>query len=433
MVNPTGSEMNAKPVLVIGAGLAGLSCAFYLAQRGREVVLLEARPRVGGRVITVRDWAGEMLAEGGAEFIDTHHRHVLRWARHFGLEVALLDQWPNLEKSADEERFWNSLNALSRQLPSAKKLWPFPPQLEALDQVSMVDWWDRLELDRATRQTLDTWCRGVEGVAPDRLSILSLIVEERQRHPQVVRAGLTLKQGMDALPHALSRACLKMGVRLHTSAAVNRVERRAGGVTVATSESVYEGRRAVICLPATVLSRLTFHPTLSQAKVEAIEQAGYGALTKTLLEFEQRFWPGAGVGRLLQLWGDELNSVWESTRHPERAILVAWSTGATARRLSQMSHQQRLEWTVQALEKKMPGAQRHFVKGHSFDWTGDPYSRGGYSHSRLGYLTTRAQALSQAEGPLHFAGEHTSPFNGYMEGALESGLRAAREILTGDG
>ena len=168
-------------VLVVGAGLAGLSCAYHLLTRGLEVTVLEARSRVGGRVVTIRDWRGDSIAEGGAEFIDSHHRHVLRWAAFFGLETLSLDQWPNLPRTPGEVRFWSSVRELSRLLPSSRRFFPLPEELAPFDEMSVSQWCRELKLDEPSQKAVETWCRGVELVEPEEVSMLGLIMEERQR------------------------------------------------------------------------------------------------------------------------------------------------------------------------------------------------------------------------------------------------------------
>ena len=169
-------------VVVVGAGLAGLSCASHLARRGCKVTVLEARDRLGGRVFTLRDWQGDYHVEGGAEFIDSHHRHVIHYARHFGLALRKLTLWDRLpEESPGVKKFWDSLREISRRVRSPRKPWPFSPELAALDRVSLSQWCEHLQLDSHSTRELELWCWGTECADPATLSTLGLIVEQRQR------------------------------------------------------------------------------------------------------------------------------------------------------------------------------------------------------------------------------------------------------------
>jgi monoamine oxidase len=178
-----------------------------------------------------------------------------------------------------------------------------------------------------------------------------------------------------------------------------------------------------------LLRKLRFAPDLSLKKREALHASTYGSLVKTLLEFDSRFW--ATDGPFVRIEEGDLNSIWECTQATEGGILVLWSSLEQTPELRSLSEEERVNWSLRALDKVLPGCSEHFVKGRSFDWSASPFSAGGYSYFQRGYLTKHAQHLPTSENLLHFGGEHTSPFCGYMEGALESGHRVALEILKG--
>ncbi len=419
-------------VIVVGGGLAGLACAYHLGRKGHSVQLLEARDRLGGRVVTWYDASGDPIAEGGAEFIDTHHRRVQRYARWLGLELREL---PLGEQFHDElpgcELFWSSLEELSSRLRERKRPWLVPDELKELDRVSMLDWAERCSLSHRVQREIRLWATGMELAPPERVSVLGVLAELRQRSPHTRSAAYTLAGGLSRLVEALAAKARDAGVEIHLGRAVRRLEQTSESVRVHTDAGRMEAERSVLTVPTPLLDELTFHPEVPSAKRRAWGSATYGRLVKTLLRFSDRFWRTPDA--LLEVYGEVIHSIWEPDQASRMPTLVVWQSGEQAERWSKLDEPSRLEATLAALEAKLPGAQSHFLAGRSFDWSSDPYARGGYSHYGLGYLTEHAPVLPEPHRRIHFAGEHTSPHAGYMEGALESAHRAVIELVKSSG
>ena len=181
----------------------------------------------------------------------------------------------------------------------------------------------------------------------------------------------------------------------------------------------------MITLPAPLLRELPITPALSAAKQNALQAISYGQQMKTQLEFQNRFW--GTDDPLVRIVGEPINAIWEPTPKRRSGILTLWLSDRRARK--GLSEEQRLKWAGQELSRLFPDSYEQPCRGRSISWGEEQFSKGSYSHFQLGFLTKHAEHLPRAEGRLHFAGEHTSPFCGYMEGALESGVRAALEVL----
>ncbi len=348
-------------VVVVGAGMSGLAAAYELSRAGHEVTVLEARQRVGGRVLTLRSsFAPGHLAEAGAARIPPEHELTLGYARHFGLETT---------------RF-------------------YPPDGEFL----------RYQDGRRTT------------IAP-----ASFLAER----PDFVK----IRGGSDLLPAAFANA---LGRRVVTGTAVTEIV-AGSGVRIATDGGrSYESDRVLVTAPVPLLSGIRFSPGLSAAKIEAMRGGfDYQSATRVFLRFRARFWEGEGLNG----WGtsDWPEEIWQPTWDADGAegVLMTYVRGDRARELDSLDDGGRVGRVLARWERFLPGASAQVASGTSHSWQRDRWSRAAWAAPTPTQDAQLAVELARAEGPLHFAGEHISGARGWMNGALESGLRAAREIHFG--
>ncbi len=418
-------------VVILGAGLAGLTAAYHLARRGVKVTVLEARDRLGGRVLTVFDSHGKVIGEGGAEFIDTHHRRLLRYLRYFGLTLRRLPLEDQLSEELPDSRiFWESLRTIAHQLTEHKKPWKVPADLTNLDGFSMRDWCLKCALSEAVVRDIELWSSGMELVPPDEVSVLGVLAELSLQTAQTRTSAYSVEEGLSVLVERLAEEGRSFGASILTERIVTGLEISDHQVLVRTRTRTFEAHRVISTLPTPVIRNLPIEPEVSVEKRKAWNAATYGSLTKVIMLFRERFW--GGEDPFLQVFGDSIHSVWEPNRDSPHPTLILWLSGRPPSELITGIPEERIRAALAALEKKVPGATAHFVTGWSLNWTNDPFSQGAYSYYSLGYLSTHAAHLPEPEGRLHFAGEHTSPHSGYMEGALESAHRVVLEILKGE-
>jgi monoamine oxidase len=437
-------------VLVIGAGAAGLAAARDLSHAGRRVTVIEARGRIGGRILTLRDPRSPLPLELGAEFIHGEAPETLAIARAAQLMVVEL---PDLHEIAKAGRFkpmrdfWGTVDTMNRALARriAQRGKDFP-----------VDEYLRAALPKSRRDLLQDFVEGFHAAHPERLSAEALAAEAGGDEEEVEEEAkqFRIANGGDALVSWL-RAGLdpdRCELRLGTAAEVVKWGPR--GVTVtcrggdgAKLESV-RARALLVAVPHAVLKAggLRFEPELPPAKRRAIAGLETGQIFKIVLRFREAFWEdhdflkkrrgpssnGTGMN-FVHSHGAEIPTWW--TALPARApILVGWVGGVRAERLLTEPHPVRLARSLDALAGVL-GMERRTLEERldawaTHDWRADPFALGAYTYIGVGAKGAPRALARPLTGTLFFAGEATDGERiGTVAGALASGRRAAREML----
>jgi monoamine oxidase len=432
-------------VIVIGAGAAGLIAAGELLEAGQRVTLLEARDRIGGRIWTRRETGVAVPIELGAEFIHGHApitEQLLAAAgatvieaadSHFALEHGELRPrggfFPQIraamkKKSDALARHDLSFDAFLDQLAGVLS----PEQREYARL--MAEGFDAADTARASARSLvEEWTGDVIGSSP-------------QARP---------REGYEALLAALMARLQSDRLRLLLQATAESVHWSRGSVEVAGefcgTPFALSAARALITLPLGVLQQpagaagaVRFSPALA-GKRAALEGLASGPIIKLLLRFATPFWETLHAGRyrdagFFHVPDAPFVTFW--TPAPARApLLVAWAGGPRALRLAGGATAAQLVRQALASLDKLFGAELEVaseLRGYYYhDWQHDPFARGAYSYVTVGASEARAGLAQPLEDTLFFAGEATDAEEGTVTGALQSGVRAAREVLAAAG
>jgi monoamine oxidase len=245
--------------------------------------------------------------------------------------------------------------------------------------------------------------------------------------------GKVIPGGVDQLPRAFAKS---LGDRIRFGAAVTKILHQPGSVRAAFqqdgTERWLDADRLICAVPCPPLRKIRFDPELSARKRRIIEDLEYLPVTRIYLQVNRRFWIDAGESGVAStdLPIQKVNEdplVRAGVRGP-RAILECHLRGPEAKRVGAMDRAAQIALAVDDLEKTYPGFKSHFEVGTAVTWGEEPWAGGGYAWWRPGQLTGWMPELARPEGRVHFAGEQTSLLSRTMEGALESGTRAAREV-----
>ena len=439
-------------VAVVGGGLAGLRAADALRRAGREVIVLEARASPGGRVQTIRQPFDEGYhAEAGAIRIKGAHRTVLALAREFGLRLAPFpaptgsplitirgvsaraDQNLDLTKwglRLDPEERGLMPNALLErylgELPSelAQQEPYVPPGWQELDRMTWPGW---LRSRGASPGAIALMTVGADSSALSALYVLRQIALLRDAGQHDIK----ISGGMDLLPRAMAAS---LGDSVLYNAPVVRVRRERDRVRVdyvenGGSRSV-EASRVVLAVPFPALRQIEIRPPFSREKERAIEELPYFQATRFLIQSRARFWQESGLSGYART--DRSAEIWDCTHDlpGPRGILGVTVGGAVGSALLEMGPEESVVFGKDLVADAYPEIMENFEKGMARTWGSEPWSRGAFAVLHPGQGGSIMPHIAAPEDRVHFAGEHTSSWMGWMEGALESGERAAREVLT---
>jgi monoamine oxidase len=432
-------------VIVIGAGLAGLCVAFELQRLGHEVTTLEAQTRPGGRVRTLRTFAPGVYTEAGAESIPGVHDITQHYVREFGLKLV-----PNNVPGTRSFYFVRG----RRVMPGDGAEWPFDltgeeralglaglfrKYVEVASQQARAAGFAEHPV-RAMRawddQTPGAWLRAqgasaaaaelvTLGFGTDFGSAASFLLHGL--NSQGAAVSYRIEDGNDRLAMEFAK---RVDVRYGTPVdAVTQTDRgvqvivRRGGAT-----ETLEGDRAVCTLPCPAIGRLLDDARLPRDKVRAIREQHYSRTVKVFLQTRTRFWlTGALSGYVTTDLPIERLTPDPGGDAGARGALAAYPIGAYTATLERMGESERVTAALAQATRIFPELSQSFEGGVAHCWGLDPWERGSFAlHTpgQIGFLET----LARPEGRIHFAGEHTSPWTGWMQGALESARRVVGEL-----
>jgi monoamine oxidase len=454
-----GEPGRRKKVLVLGAGLAGLSAAWELSQKGHDVTVLEGQTRPGGRVCTLREaFSDGLYADCGASELPAEHEYSMHYVELFGLQV---DPWyrPELNRLekvfhvqgtrvvtgsgarwpmelSDEEKALGNNRMVQRYFldplqelgdPKAPD-WP-PASLAAYDGMSVADMMRSRGASPAAiamlglQYYLDLPADGMEKTSALWL-LRDALLSRGGQHIQRIRGG------MDLLPRAFAERLVD---RILYGAAVVRIEQSPQGVEVVIRRAGFQerlsGDYAVCTIPFPILRTVEVSPGFSEGKRKAIAELSYAACTKVYVQTRRKVWMDQKLSGFA-CTDLPIRYVFDSTPQSQspRGLLECYISGPRSEAVTALPPDGRLELALDNLEKVFPGVRKEAEGGASKSWKEDPWARGAYAYYQPGQMRALLPHVAPAEGRIHFAGDHTSPWPHWMQGALYSGNLAAQRI-----
>jgi monoamine oxidase len=439
----------AGRVVVVGAGLAGLTAAADLRDAGWDVVVFEARDRVGGRVYTLRSpFTNGLHAEGGGESIDDNHTAIQALVEKYGL--SLEHRPPNKELNGvtyyQGVRTMTSAFVLGDSATSTAYLGYFsalqalaagidPAHPEAyvdaqkLDSQSLADFMAAQKLPPKAAFLVGLSNRGEYNSDPSSVSLLFAAQQAAAAAnvPDSAVETMRISGGNSGLPDAIA-ASLGSIVQLNT--VVTAVEEQSDHVHVTASTQEIDAAFAVVALPAPPLRKIAFTPPLTGDLGAAVQGLNLGQAAKVVTQYKTRFWESEGLSGFTSTdlpfgigWSptDSYASV--------EGLLSQFITGTPAKDAAALDDATRISQFQQQLDQAYPeGASQHAGPAATMAWANEPFTGGGYAVYAPGQFARFWPAFRKGTTRLRFAGEHTEVLLGYMESAVRSGHRVAGEI-----
>ncbi len=454
-------------IVIIGAGIAGITAAYELTRAGHDVTILEASHRAGGRIFTMRDpFTDGLYAEAGSMRYPTSHNLLMSYLNKFDLKteehpnynpsgffyfngkkqrVGMVLQGQNQAPTIAIKKWQEAVRPLADyyevELREGNNVWPFI--IEQYNEYSLRDFlkeckWTESEIDTFGKMGL-----GLGGYASImncsfiEIFRLFLVHNDQNQHGIVGGSDNLINSFLNA-HFSTEQPRDKLADKILYGALVKKVIQLNNNLIVEYENAVGKHRIMgdyVICTAPFPMTRfIDFEPGLSSGKQRAISELHYFSSTKIFLQTKTRFWEdNKNRSRGLTLTDLPIRSLYFPEQHPKsnRGVMIASYTWEKESRMWEaLSPEERIKKSIEYVSKIFPEIKKEFELGASICWHDPKYFCGGaFSIFAPGQMATLSDDIVRPEGRIHFAGDHTSFEHGWVEGAIESGLREASGIV----
>lgn len=452
MSTSASQDLGQARVVVVGAGLSGLSAARKLADAGVSVLVLEARDRVGGRVLSHETAHGDRV-ELGAQWLGPTQDRMFQLVKEFGLST-----FPQFNEGKKVLALGNIVSTYKSSIPTlsmvgAVDLGVAIQRIESLvkdvpldnplaaekaaewDGITVETWKRRNVKTQGAKALIDTAVRAIFAAEPSEVSFLFFL--HYLRHGGGLLKMSEIKNGAqetrlaEGYQEIAKRLAAKLGDRLILNAPVKRIEQDDSGVTLTTDVGTVRAGRVILAIPPVLAGRIDYEPALPASRDMLTQRMPMGSVIKCVAMYNTPFWRTAGYsGEAIADRGAVKLVFDDSSRDGSHGALVGFMMGKDAKHYSGLGMKARRDAAVESFVRMFGPQAGSPIDYIDHDWPAERWSRGCYSAVMgPGVLSAHAAALRAPVGRLHWAGTETAKvWMGYMEGAVEAGERAADEV-----
>ncbi len=419
-------------VLVIGAGFSGLAAAYHLKQRGIQVTVLEARDRISGRVFSFRSpLIKDQVIEFGGEWVGLSHERIKALCDEFGLELF-------------NNQFETHLTFGGEYSPAGE--WELGPAMAAFwdkkttmwdgysdkykRKLDGMDWWRYLhnqgfeDKDILIRELLDSTDFG-EGIR--HVSAFAAFAEYAESSEKD-EMDLKIRGGNGMLAEKLADAIGRENIFTRHKVTQIVQEKRNGVTLTCDNGKSFTADKLVCTAPTISIQKIQWTPELPSVQVDAMNALIYARIGKFPMVFSERFWKAEDFDMITDTPAHYFYHGTKSQPGPQ-GVLMCYAAGDRADVLASVNKKQREEIILNALRPAFGEVRKYLVDSISYYWGNDPFSHGSYAMYGINQWFEIMPILKVPHMHTHFAGEHLADWQGFMEGAINSGEEAAEEIL----
>lgn len=448
-----GARLNAD-VVAVGAGLSGLRAARALVDAGHETIVLEARERVGGRLLNAFLGDDRVQVDLGGQWVGSDHSRTQALAADLGIEIfPQFGEGRNLLDVGGKRRLYRGtiprlgpavlwdvflarlrIARLARGV-GAEQPWAARRRAE-LDGQTLADWCEANVRTQVARDLIGLAGRTIWGAGPEELSMLHVLfyVSSAGSFDKLIdtEGGAQqdrLEGGAQTLALGLAAS---LGERVRLGAPVRRIEQRDDGLRVVADGVEVEAQRVIVAVPPAIAARIEFDPALPEQRRRLAECLRPGALSKCIALYEEPFWRADGLsGESVTDAGPVTLTFDCSPRDGSAGVMLGFVGGPDARETAAMAAAERRAAVLACFERLFGPKAAQPVDFVERAWAEEEWSGGGpTSNFGPGGWSDCGPALREPVGRVHWAGTETATvWSGYMEGALQAAERAVAEVL----
>ena len=442
-------------VAVVGAGLSGLATARAITARGRTAIVLEARDRVGGRVVN-GDLGGGEVVELGGQFVGPGQPRLLRLIADLGLStfptwsegrtVAVIDgrrhEWepgsfPRIG-AATLADFGQALIRLDRMAQHVPLEAPWKaPRAREWDGQTLETWLRNSVATEAARGQLRLVCRSLMAAEAGSVSLLHALFFLRSGGGVLrligVDGGAQQARVVGGSQLVAVRMAEQLGSAVLLGAPVRRIAQHQDGIVAETPDTTVHTQRIIVTVPPTLSDRIDFAPALPSERDFLAQRMPHGGVVKVMAVYDRPFWRDAGLSGQGASDAQLVSATFDnSPPDGSPGVLLGFVHGDNAHRFARLAPDERRAAVAECMAHLFGDEARSLTGYLELDWSAEPWTRGCYgAHLPPGAWTQFGEALRAPVGRIHWAGTETATvWAGYMEGAIEAGERAAGEALT---